>query len=145
MLDGRIYRLHTQQLLLDKLLENSRQKRGLMNPIGSVCKILFGTLIESDLDYITPEINNLYKDNKVLGNSISNQTKIIKTLLSSASYGVNVMMEHSKENMAYFNRMRKQINNDTRNLFISNQIMACAMILQELNEDVNLLIEAFFW
>ena len=51
------------------------------------------------------------------------------------------MMEHSKENIANFNKMKNQINNNTRNLFISNQITACTMILQELSEDVNLVID----
>ena len=142
MLDGRIHRLHTQKSLLDKLLGNNRLKRRLINAIGSVSKKLFGTLTESDLEYINSEIDNLYKDNKVLANSISNQTRIIKALLSSASYGVDVMMEHSKENIDNFNKMKYQINNNTRNLFISNQITACTMILQELSEDVNLIIDA---
>ena len=121
MLVGRIHRLHTQKLLIDKLLGNNRQKRGLINAIRSVSKTLFGTLTESELDYINLETDNLYKDNKILANSISNQTKIIKTLLSSASVGVNVMMEHSKENIANFNRMKNQINNNTRNLFIKQK------------------------
>ena len=56
-------------------------------------------------------------NDKNLANNISNQTRIIEPLLNSTSYRVNVMMEHSKGNMANFNKLEKQINNNTRNLF----------------------------
>ena len=51
-------------------------------------------------------------------------------------------MEHSEENVKKFNEMRNQINNNTQNVFISNQVMMCTMILTELSEDINLVIDA---
>ena len=38
--------------------------------------------------------------------------------------------------------MINHINNNTRNILISNQIIMCAMVLGELSEDSNLVIDA---
>ena len=51
-------------------------------------------------------------------------------------------MEYSKENVESFNKMTNRINNNTRNILISNQITMCTMILGELSEDINLVIDA---
>ena len=41
--------------------------------------------------------------------------------------------------------MRNQINNNTLNLSISNQITMCTMILTKLSEDINLVINAWYY
>ena len=99
MLTGRIYRMEKQKSVLNKLLGNGRQKRGLFNAIGSVTKTLFGILTENDLEYVNTKLDKLYKDNGVLAISISNQIQVIKSLLNSASYDGNTSMEDSKENL----------------------------------------------
>ena len=81
MLNGRIQRLEVKNLLLEKLLVNNRKKRGLDNAVGTVVKMLFGTIAESDLEYVIFEIDKLYRGNKVIATSISNQTRITKSLL----------------------------------------------------------------
>ena len=59
-------RLEKQYSLLRKLLGDDRRKRGLFNVVGSVSKILFGTLTESNLEYVHSELEKLHKDNRVL-------------------------------------------------------------------------------
>ena len=103
MLNDWIQRLEVQNLLLEKLLVNNRKKRGLINAVGNAAKTLFGTLTESDLEYAISEIDKLYRDNKVIATSISNQMRIIKSSLNSASFRVDAMMEHSKEIVRKFN------------------------------------------
>lgn len=142
ILKGRIQRLETQKLLLNKLLGKGKNKRGLINAIGSISKTLFGTLTEDDFGYLTTELDKLYKDNNVLTTAISNQSQIIKTILNSTSYNVNFLIEQSKVNLHNFDTMTKLVNNNTRNLFIANHLTMCAIILQELSEDLQLLIDA---
>ena len=51
-------------------------------------------------------------------------------------------MEHIEENVEGFNKTTTHINNNTRNILISNQIAMCTMILRERSEDINLVIDA---
>lgn len=51
-------------------------------------------------------------------------------------------MEPSKENLYNFDKMTALVNNNTQNLYIANHITMCAIILQVLSEDIQLLINA---
>ena len=113
----------------------------MFNAIGSVSKTLFGTLTESNLEYVNSELDKLYEDNRVLAISISNQTQVIRAILNSASNNADTLMEHNKGNVGRFNKMTLQINNNTRNILITNQITMWVMML-ELSEDINLEIDA---
>lgn len=52
MLNGRIKRLKNHGMLLNKLLSKVRNKRGLINVVGSISKTLFVTLTEDEFSYL---------------------------------------------------------------------------------------------
>ena len=142
LIQSRIQRLDNQRSLLDELLGKKGNKRGFFNFIGDVSKTLFGTLSKNDMGYINEELDKLFKDSTILSQGISNQTKIIKLLLNSASTDLNTLELHSRENVNRFNQLANGTNKNTQNLAIANQIMIFMMIINELSEDINLLINA---
>ncbi|XP_033216084.1 uncharacterized protein LOC117172356 [Belonocnema kinseyi] len=122
ILNIQIDRLGGNKRILNQLLETRHTKRGLFNFVGSISKTLFGTLEEKDLEYINNELDQLYTDNKVRFTSISNQTKIDKTILNLASHDVQVLSEHSKANVDRLNKMINQTNTNTLSIIINNHL-----------------------
>ena len=104
-------------------------KRGLLNIFGTGLKTIFGTMDNSDIEYINGEMDKLYMDNTILARTIQNETKIIKTLLNSAPYKLANLQEHSKENVERYNRLTKYDNTNTRNLFLDHQSAICIIIM----------------
>ena len=94
------------------------------------------------MNYINKELDKLFKDNTILSQGIVNQTKVIKSLLNSASTDLNTLELHSRENFNRLNQLANETNKNTQNLAIANQITVCMMIVDELSEDINLLINA---
>ena len=135
ILDSQIGRLEINRRIRNKLLETRRIRRGLFNTIGSVSETLFVTLEDKDLD-------KLYASDKILSTSITNQTKVIKTILNSASHDIQILNEHSKANVERLNKMINGTNTNTGSIIINNQITICTLSLQELSEDINLLIDS---
>ena len=120
--------------------KTNRNKRGLINGIGSILKTLFGTLTESDLTYVNLELDHLYAENEDLASSIKNQAKVIKMILNSGSYKGESLLEYNKENIKHFYQISTQINNNTKNLLISNQIIIMTLLIDDLNKDITPII-----
>lgn len=145
MLKIRVKRVYGLIQTLQHITQSSsgtRRRRGLINGLGTLSKTLFGTLDANDLDYINGELDKLYAHQNTLAGSLTNQTKIIKVILNTFRQDLEQL---SKEGKAYFNagsRIANTVNNNTLNLYISNQIAICYMTLIELNEDVNTLLNA---
>ena len=127
LIQSRIQRLDKQRSLLNQLLGKKRNKRGFFNSIWDVSKTLFGTLSENDMNYINKELDKLFKDNTILSEGISNQTKVIKLLLNSASTDLNTLELHSRENVNRLNQLANGSNKNTQNLAV------CMMIVDELS------------
>ena len=142
ILNNQIDRLDINRRILNQLLETCRIKRGYFNFVGSVSKTLFGTLEEKDLEYINNKLDKLYARDKILSTSIVNQTKIVKTILNSASHDIQILNEHSKANVERLKKIINETNTNTRSIIINNQITNCTLSLQELSEDINLLIDS---
>ena len=112
-----------------------RNKKGLINFVGSISKTLLGTLDDKDLDHINYELDKLSQDNGLLASSIFNQTRIIKTFLNLTSHDLITLNERSRQNVEKYNHLVSQTNSNTRNIAISNQITLCTLELTGLSDD----------
>lgn len=65
---------------------HKRNKRGLLNIIGSVSKSLFGTLNENDLTLVNQNIDKLFDSQNKLTHIVQNQTAMIKSLLQDEHF-----------------------------------------------------------
>ena len=66
------------------------------------------------MNYINNELDKLFEDKTILSTGISNQTKVIKLLLNSASTDLNTPELHSRENVNRLNQLAYETNKDTR-------------------------------
>ncbi|XP_051170402.1 uncharacterized protein LOC127287486 [Leptopilina boulardi] len=142
LLRNRINRLENSKFLLNQILGQSRQRRGLFNFMGSFSKTLFGTLDDHDLQIINNEFDAIYKDNNIMAESIGNQTRIIKTLLNSASHDLQLLNEQSQSRTQELNKIINSTNENQKRLLIANLISAVEIAVAEYSEDLNLVIDA---
>ncbi|XP_051175020.1 uncharacterized protein LOC127290481 [Leptopilina boulardi] len=139
---NRINRLEDLQTTLDQILGFSRSKRGILNIIGSISKTLFGTLDEDDMKLINDELDNVYDNQDKMSQAIGNQTRILKTLLNSASHDLQMLNEQSESKTNQLNSIINSTNRNERNLLVANMIVLCSIAIEEFNDDLNLIINA---
>ena len=138
---GRINRLEANKKILHQLI-GKRHKRVLLNIFGTVFKILFGTMDNNDLKYINGEMDKLYMDNTILVGTIQNQTKIIKTLLNSASHNLANLQDHNKENVEQYNRLTNHTDTNTKNLFLAHQLAICSIMSGKIGDYNEIMVDA---
>ena len=138
----RVHRLEELMTTLQQILGFARSKRGILNAIGSISKTLFGTLDEDDMKLIIKEFDKLYSDNRVMAETLGNQTRIMKTWISSAFHDLQLLNEHSDSHIKKLNGIINTTNTNQKNLVVGNIIALCAMAIGEFSEDLNLLINA---
>ena len=142
LLTGRLDRLKLLYSYLYHILGYSRQKRGLINGIGVASKALFGTLDENDLILINENMDQLFKDNTRMSQSIGNQTIVIRNLLNSASHDIQQMNSATQNRLDELNRLVNATNRNQQNMHLANQLLGCTISIEENSEDTNLLINA---
>ena len=141
-LRNRMNRLEDLKVTLKQVLGINRSKRGVLNIIGSLSKTLFGTLGEDDMKIINQEFDKLYSDNRIMAETLSNQTRILKTWLSSTSQDLRSLNELSESRAKELNSIINSTNINQQNLVVGNIITVCSLAVAELNEDLNMLINA---
>lgn len=67
------------------------------------------------------ELDKLFNDNKILSQSISNQTKTIQVLSNSTATDVKILEKHSQENISQINEIINGTNRNTQSIAVSNQ------------------------
>lgn len=143
VIELRLRRLQQKEDILSKLLgKPKRTKRGLVNFVGDISKTLFGTLSNSDLDYIDGELDKLYTDNKNIATALTNHTKILKSLLDSSSADYKGLINRFNEEEETALKLTKSVNNNTKSNFINTKLVMGALLIDELNEDIDVAINA---
>ncbi|XP_033319429.1 uncharacterized protein LOC117216655 [Bombus bifarius] len=115
----------TRQL---KLLLRYKSKRGLLNVIGSVSKILFGTLDENDLELINKNIDTLFDSNNKIKTVLSNQTALIKRVLDNTK-------TNQLENLA--NDIHKIENHNEKNEILVSLLIQTESTISELHINID--------
>ncbi|KAG4070722.1 hypothetical protein HA402_005581 [Bradysia odoriphaga] len=90
--------------------EKNRKRRGLVNVIGEVSKLLFGTLSENDAVQYLQKFEELTRQNKIRDEIVSKQTTLIKSTLSLLEE-VNITMNSITHISNGLNERIKQIEN----------------------------------
>jgi hypothetical protein len=73
---------------------NQRSKRGILNFVGEISKILFGTLMQSDARNYNQQITELEKEQKEFLHLSKEQMTVIKTTITS----VNTTLQKVNQN-----------------------------------------------
>ena len=133
LLAGRLDRLKLLYSHLYHILGYSRQNRGLINGKGVASKALFGSLDENDLILINENMDQLFKDNARMSQSIGNQTIIIRNLLNSASHDIEQMNSATQNRLDELNRLVNATNRNQQNMHLANQLLGCTISIEEIS------------
>ncbi|XP_034194687.2 uncharacterized protein LOC117610941 [Osmia lignaria lignaria] len=139
MLEHKLSKVKEENIRL-KIFLGIRNKRGLLNFVGSVSKNLFGTLDEDDLKLINQNMDKLFEQQNVMSNAILNQTHIIKTLLKEANS--DTMFKLHRENFVLYHSAIDKINNNSRNIYMNSQLIAISVLITEIENDVRNFMDA---
>lgn len=146
-LNRRIVRILDQKELVDHMLGRTdkiptRPKHGLLNPIGEIGKILFGTLSDSDAEYYNSEIDKLHNDVQTVATLVKNQTQIIKTQILTNLDD----MKSFNARLATINCNNELLANRTLqnelDLELEELIIELTSFVNEYGEDINNLMNA---
>ena len=112
------------------------------NFVGDISKTLFGTLHEGNLTQINNEFDNLYKDNENIASVLTNHTKILKLILDSSSTNHESLMLQENQERAIARNSSNGINKAIQENFINSKLVLAAVLINEINEDINMAINA---
>ncbi|XP_073968181.1 uncharacterized protein [Bombus fervidus] len=83
-LQAKLNNVRTLSIKLQSLAHiHLRNRRGLIDAIGSISKTLFGTLDVNDLDVINKNIDKLFEEGNSLKTIVADQTALIKRILNN--------------------------------------------------------------
>lgn len=135
-------RLKGKEGILKKLLGKQRVKRELANFVGDIAKTFFGTLSNSDLEEISKQFDQVFIHNGKLADAISNHTKILKLLLDSSSHDYRSLNEQVTADRMIAQQLQDGMNNNTRDIYVSNKLLIATLLIDELSEDIDTAISA---
>lgn len=87
--------------------DHSISKRGLINPIGNLQRVLFETLDNTDAEYYLKEFESLHENNNLQNSIIKNQTTLIQSainLMKQIDFKVNKTIEHIQKAIGELNK-----------------------------------------
>ena len=139
-LRNRYKRIETKiNVLLD--IGGQRKKRGLVNAVGTAMKFLFGTMSTGDAEKINEQINDVYNNTANIAKLMKNQTYVIKSTVSQIK---NVLSDRMNEIHALESIVKNgtsQINTNSFNSNLMENIVKTEVEVDELNEIINIVVE----
>lgn len=139
--------LETLQFYLNKVTEkyenlnphiNSRTKRGLLNPIGTIYKAAFGLLDSDDGDKLYKAIDILDKNQKNIHNSLDKQISLSKKLIER----LNTSLTNISNNQQQLANKLKMLQNQHNIHFINSiRLIGLQDVVRQISTNCLLLIE----
>ena len=139
------------EYLVDTNKKTTRTKRGVLNFVGDIAKILFGTLSQSDAEKYNSHISDLEKEQIEFLHILKDETTVIKSTLSA----VNMTIHKINKNEQVLKDSLKKLTNYTINRvnaleeeiervnIINEQIRTVYRGLDESQHSFEILIDAF--
>jgi hypothetical protein len=130
---------------------NHRSKRGVLNFVGEISKILFGTLTQADARNYNKQITELEREQKELLHLSKEQMTIIKTTITSVNVTMQRVEQNEKTLKEGFNRMLNfsthkfdELDAEIRNVnLINEQFRLIQRGVDESQHSFEILIDAF--
>lgn len=127
LITARVRNLEKSAIKLKTLLYN-RHKRGIINGIGSLSKLLFGTLDENDLILINANIDKLFENQNNLTHIIHNQTLMFKEILQDS---------HFIELTEQLSRHTKKLNQAVIGEILDQNLLMLEILITELTNKIS--------
>lgn len=153
-LEWHVKKIRTSQSLIGQLTRHeTRRKRGVMNFVGEISKILFGTLDEQDASYFKSKIDLIENEQRQLLKLTKEQVTVVKATLSSFNHTVTSLARNEEvivNNMEKLHRYMKEYVNSTDQKIqhlavltaVNEQLIQLVSIYTELEREYEMLISA---
>lgn len=137
------------ELLLGQNRTTKRLRRGLINAIGKVTKVLFGNLDDDDAEYYNSRINQFTKNEHTLAQTIKEQSHVIQTTISNFNNTIGSLDANEKvlkENVEKISEYLKQGNSNLHELELrvnlNEHFPIFLMIYQQYQQETNVILSA---
>ena len=128
--------------LYENYSQSNRQKRGVLNFVGQISKILFGTLDENDATYYTDKISKLEADQRNFLQISKDQMIVVKSTIASFNFTFREVQRNEKLLQAglmkvaeHVDKIMYQFSNETHILMLTQAIAEHSMQIQRAMND----------
>lgn len=152
ILDQLIPSIYKQEKTLKTLIGNHRQKRALLNIVGSLFKSIFGTLDEEDAEFYNDAINKVNQNENHLVDLIKQQVQVVKSTITNFNNTI-VSLNNNKitfnENLSKLSKYIEGINKKYFDLelkqTIGNHFSLINLMLNELETEYETIINSILF
>lgn len=152
ILDQLIPSIYNQEKTLKTLIGNHRQKRALLNIVGSLFKSVFGTLDEADAEFYNDAINKVNQNENHLVDLIKQQVQVVKSTITNFNNTI-VSLNNNKitfnENLSKLSKYIEGINKKYFDLelkqTIGNHFSLINLMLSELETEYETIINSILF
>jgi Baculovirus F protein len=133
-------KLQSKENVVLHLITRRRQKRGWINAIGSVFKVLFGTLDASDAEYYDDAIEKVSSDEKNILLLMKDHTQILKSSIMSFNSTVKsfeVNRDILANDILKFNNLTDDLNMVLQNLRVYEETLSRLSILSHMVNELH--------
>lgn len=111
------YSLITTKHKLVNLVPINKEKRGLINPIGTISKWLFGTLDSNDEQKYDRQIKTLQENQNKLAHELELQISLSQHIIENYNTTINRILENQLKLKNKIDELTKIIDNDIQNVY----------------------------
>lgn len=139
------------QILRD-LSNNKRDKRGLINGIGTIFKSLFGTLDQDDADYYNTVINKVESSDQHLVSLLKEQVQIVHSTIRNFNTSITNVERNNLIFDNNFNKLYNMTKSNTENYFklnlkqlIEEHLTLMTLVMSEINNEYSNIVNAILF
>lgn len=149
ILDQLIPSIYKHEKTLKTLIGNHRQKRALLNIVGSLFRSVFGTLDEVDAEFYNDAINRVNQNENHLVDLIKQQVQVVKTTITNFNNTI-ISLNNNKiifnENLSKLSKYIEGLNKKYFDLelkqTIENHFSLINLMLSELETEYETIINS---
>lgn len=154
ILEQIIPQLSIQEHVLKELtgLQNHRTKRSYVDGIGSIFKLLFGTLDADDAKRYNEAIEHLDKDENEILNLLKSQSNVVKSTITNFNTTITDLYQNEQifnENLNILSNHTKDMNNKIFDIKMKQDIdehmSLLTLITTEVNNEISTVINAILF
>ncbi|KAL6257845.1 hypothetical protein P5V15_011440 [Pogonomyrmex californicus] len=121
--------LLTQVETLYKMID---KRRGLLDAVGSVSKILFGTMDADDRKLIDEQLQTLRTNGKVLQHAVTNQIRVINVTIAHLNELENTLNYNENLIMSATKRLEQRLTKSTLQADVDEHLLILTTIMNDL-------------
>ncbi|KAL6252153.1 hypothetical protein P5V15_015133 [Pogonomyrmex californicus] len=126
---------------VETLYKTTDKRRGLLDEVGSVSKILFGTMDADDQKLIDEQLQTLRTNGKVLQHAVANQIKVINATIAHLDELENTLNYNENLIMSATKRLEQRLTESTLQADVDEHLLILTTIMNDLTKDTENVID----